>query len=105
MGRDGAQFNKEKPSMDATEAELVQRVVLRGDTEALSALYRLNYSAIYAYFCKRVRDKHEAEMLAAETFKRVVEALKAGRYQERGTPFSAWLFGIARLVYLEYRRN
>lgn len=61
--------------------------------EAFGALYERYHPMIFRYAHRRTHDRMQAEDIAAETFLRAMRAL--GRYEERGMPFSAWLFRIA----------
>ena len=61
--------------------------------EAFGALYERYHPMIFGYAHRCTHDQMQAEDIAAETFLRAMRAL--GRYEERGMPFSAWLFRIA----------
>lgn len=51
----------------------------------------------------RTRHKTVAEDLTAEVFAQVVTAIE--RYEDRGLPFGAWLFRIARARLVDYIRR
>lgn len=93
------------PSSDhAKEWELVQRAQLL-DEAALSELYSAYYPRIYNYAFLQLGDVQTAEDLASEVMLKVLESIK--KYQYKGTPFSAWVFRIARnrLIDLHRRRK
>jgi RNA polymerase sigma-70 factor, ECF subfamily len=84
------------------EQALVARARV-GDAEAIAELYRCHSRAIYRYFYFRIKDHHIAEDLTGELFLQVMEALP--RYVDRGRPFTAWLFRIARYRLIDYYRH
>ena len=49
---------------------------------------------LFGYLMNTLRDKSLAEDILQSTWTKAIEALP--RYQERGLPFSSWLFAIAR---------
>ena len=73
------------------EVELVARA--KTDAAAFGVLYERYVGKIYNYIYYRTGDRHEAEDLTARTFQRAMAHV--GRYDERGLPFSAWLYRIA----------
>ena len=76
----------------------------RGDAEAFAALYQAHVQAIYRYVAHRVNDTHLAEDLTADVFTRALQSLDT--YQDRGKPFVAWLYRIARARVIDtYRRT
>lgn len=82
----------------AAAASRVVRLVQRaqeGDRDAFGELYRLYHASIFrlARFSVPASD---AEDVVAETFLRAWESLP--RYRDKGAPFVAWLYGIARHV-------
>lgn len=84
------------------EAELVRRAAA-GDRRALGTLYKRHVDAVYRFMYYRTRDPVVAEDLAADTFAAVMKAIP--RYEERGIPFGAWLFRIARAQWVDYERR
>ena len=83
------------------EAQLIQQAKGR-DAEALSELYRRHVDQIYRYVRYRIADAVAAEDLTAEVFLRAVEGLTA--YEDRGTPFAAWLYRIAQARVADFWR-
>jgi RNA polymerase sigma-70 factor (ECF subfamily) len=90
------------PNNSADERALVQRA-RAGDSEAISELYHLHSKAIFRYFLFRVKDRCTAEDLTGEVFLQIVEALP--RYVDRGRPFAAWIFRIARYRVIDFYRR
>ena len=74
------------------EAALVARA--RTDPDAFGQLYESYVDRVYSYIYHRVGNVQDAEDLTARTFHRALE--KFDSYEDRGLPFSAWLFRIAR---------
>jgi RNA polymerase sigma-70 factor (ECF subfamily) len=64
-----------------------------GDADAISALYERYAPQIQRYIASRLGDPVLAEDVCADVFVKVLESLE--RYEDRGWPFSAWLYRIA----------
>jgi len=58
---------------------------------------------VYRYVYSRVRDRAHAEDVTADVFRRVLESI--GRFQWKESPFSAWLFGVARRAVADHFRR
>jgi RNA polymerase sigma-70 factor (ECF subfamily) len=86
------------------EWELVQRAQTL-DEAALASLYSAYYPRVYNYAFLQLGDIQAAEDLASEVMLKLLESIK--KYRFRGTPFSAWVFRIARnrLIDLHRRRK
>jgi RNA polymerase sigma-70 factor, ECF subfamily len=74
------------------ESALIARAKA-GDPDAFSALYERYAPQIQRYIASRLGDPVQAEDVCADVFVKVLESL--GRYEDRGWPFSAWLYRIA----------
>ncbi|MCZ6789836.1 MAG: sigma-70 family RNA polymerase sigma factor, partial [Chloroflexi bacterium] len=77
----------------ASVAFLVKRAIRR-EVAAFEQLYELFIDRIYRYLLYRVGDGHLAEDLTSAVFLKAWQSIE--QYQERGVPFSAWLYRIAR---------
>jgi RNA polymerase sigma-70 factor (ECF subfamily) len=75
----------------------------RGDEPAFTELYRRYADRVYRFCLFRVNRPADAEDLMQQTFVRAIEALP--RYEERGLPFGAWLFRIARNAVIDFQRS
>ena len=64
------------------------------EPQAFGTLYQLYLTRIYRYMRARVASDEDAADLTQQLFLRAFDALP--RYKEKGLPFSAWLFRIAR---------
>ena len=87
--------------VDADVAGLVADA-RRGNEAAFTELYRRYADRVYRFCLFRVRQPADAKDLMQQTFLRAIEALP--RYEERGLPFGAWLFRIARNVVIDHER-
>jgi len=83
------------------EVELVARA--KTDAAAFGVLYERYVGKIYNYIYYRAGDRHEAEDLTARTFQRAMAHV--ARYDERGLPFSAWLYRIAHNLVANWHRD
>ena len=86
----------------ASVASLVKKAVNR-DVAAFEQLYSLFIDRIYKFFLYRVGDSHLAEDLTSTVFVKAWQSID--RYQERGAPFSAWLYKIARNSVVDHYRK
>ncbi len=84
-----------------SDAALVQ--LAKEDSEAFGELYERYVDKIYNYISYRVSDQAEAEDLTARTFFRALR--KIDSYEERGLPFSAWLYRIAHNLVANWHRS
>ncbi len=73
------------------------------DPAAFGALYERYATKIYNYIYYRTGNHHDAEDLTARTFQRAMNHI--GRYNERGAPFSAWLYRIAHNLVANWHRD
>ena len=83
------------------ESELVGQA--RQDPKAFGVLYERYVERIYAYIFHRVGNAQDAEDLTARTFYRALDRLDT--YEDRGLPFSAWLFRIAHNLVANWHRD
>ncbi len=89
------------PGDNENEAALVERA--RTDPTAFGQLYELYVDRVYSYIYHRVGNVQDAEDLTARTFYRALEKLDT--YEDRGLPFSAWLFRIAHNLVANWHRD
>ena len=83
---------------------LTGRIKLRVTDEdyAFSALYQQLADRVTRYIAVRVGTTQVAEDLAAQTFLKVLEAMRRGK---GGRNMQAWVFGIARHVVADHYRH
>jgi len=83
------------------EALLVERA--KEDPAAFGVLYKRYVKKIYNYIYYRTSNHHDAEDLTARTFYRALSNLDG--YENRGFPFSAWLYRIAHNLVANWHRD
>jgi RNA polymerase sigma-70 factor, ECF subfamily len=84
------------------EHELIQKAK-NGDREAFGELYIRHMDLIYRYIRSRVTDKRDAEDSTETVFLQAFQALP--RYVDRGVPFTAFLYSVARNVIVDHYRK
>jgi RNA polymerase sigma-70 factor (ECF subfamily) len=84
-----------------TDGQLIERA--RTDAAAFGQLYGRYVDRIYNYIYHRVGSPDDAEDLTARTFHRALVNL--AEYEDRGAPFSAWLFRIAHNLVANWHRD
>ena len=83
---------------------VVLEKAVQGDSEAFGLLYERYVTRIYNYIFYRIGSSYDAEDLTERVFIRALRHIN--RYNNRGLPFSAWLYRIAHnLVANWYRDN
>ncbi len=76
----------------------------QGDSAAFAALYEEYSPTIYRFLRRRLDGPDEAvEDLTEDVFVKVYQ--KLDRYEERGLPFTAWLYRIAHNQLVDYLRS
>ena len=74
-----------------------------GDAAAFGALYERYRDAIYRFCLSRTGSSHDAEDLTADVFVKALQSID--RYQDRGLPFAAFLYRIARNAAIDRART
>jgi RNA polymerase sigma-70 factor (ECF subfamily) len=87
------------------EAEDKQLLIAskKGDAEAFGELYERYALSVFRFVFAHTSDRMDAEDLTEEVFLRTWRSL--GNYQERGVPFLAFLFRIARNAIIDHYRQ
>ena len=85
-----------------TDGALV-RAAKSGDAAAFGELYERYRDAIYRYCLSRTGTAHDAEDLTSDVFVKALHSID--RYQERGLPFVAFLYRIARNAAIDRSRT
>lgn len=96
---------KKKPvpvNLEITDDNVVT-LASSGNAEAFSYLYEQNVKRIYNYIYYRIGSEQDAEDLTARVFHRAFGHI--GSYEEKGVPFSAWLYRIAHNLIANWHRD
>jgi RNA polymerase sigma-70 factor (ECF subfamily) len=93
--------NQNGPAESVPDTTLVDRA--KANPEAFGALYERYVDKIYSYIYYRTGNQADAEDLTAKTFYRAMQHMR--RYEERGLPFSAWLYRIAHNLVANWHRD
>ena len=102
-----AQFRRrraleESPRQRDMTARAVRRAQL-GDREALRYLYVEYADNVFGYVSSIVRDEHEAEDITQHVFAKLMLVLP--KYEQRQSPFLAWILRVARNVAVDHLRR
>lgn len=73
------------------------------DPEAFGELYARHVRRIYNYIYYRTGNHHDAEDLTARVFQRAL--LHVGAFEDKGVPFTAWLYRIAHNLVANWHRD
>ncbi len=83
------------------DSELIARA--KTDKDAFGQLYERYAAKIYNYIYYRTGNVADAEDLTARVFIRAMQHI--GKYDDRGVPFSAWLYRIAHNLVANWHRD
>jgi RNA polymerase sigma-70 factor, ECF subfamily len=87
-----------------SEIRLLVRAAQGGDREAFGELYERLAPGLYRYFYHRTnRSAEVAEDLTEDVFVKIMGRLD--RYEDRGLPFTAWVYQVARNLAVDYVRR
>jgi len=98
-----AQEIRENGTYDKTEVPRLVEWAADGNVEAFGELYSIYLDQIHRYVFYQVRDRMTAEDLTEEIFVKAWKAL--GRYKQKNSAFSAWLYRIAHNHVVDYFRT
>lgn len=87
---------------DASVDDLA-RAAAGGDVDAVGRLYDCLVEPIYRYVAMRLHRREDAEDITQLVFERIVGNLP--RYRQKGRPFGAWAFRIARNAVIDHQRR
>ncbi|MGD2059200.1 MAG: sigma-70 family RNA polymerase sigma factor [Anaerolineales bacterium] len=85
-----------------TDAELIT-LAQSGEVNAFGQLYERYLDRIFRYVLSRVDQEHVAEDITEMVFLRSFESLAT--YEDRGHPFSAYLYQVARNLLVDHYRQ
>lgn len=90
------------PDSRNDDARLVKRAK-SGDADAFGQLHDRYAEAIFRFLHARLNNRMDAEDIYGEVFLRAWNSLP--RYKDKGLPFSAYLFRIARNLLVDHYRK
>lgn len=73
------------------------------DPEAFGELYARHVTRIYNYIYYRTGNHHDAEDITARVFQRALRHV--GAFEDKGVPFTAWLYRIAHNLVANWHRD
>ena len=88
--------------LEISDADALARAA-QGDSEAFGILYDRYVGRIYNYIYYRTGNQHDAEDLTSRVFTRAMKHIP--KYEDRGLPFSAWLYRIAHNLVANWHRD
>jgi RNA polymerase sigma-70 factor (ECF subfamily) len=88
-------------SSSIDEKALIERA--KEDKDAFGQLYEIYVDRIYNYVYYRTGNVADAEDLTAKIFVRAMKHIP--RYEDKGVPFSAWLYRIAHNLVANWHRD
>lgn len=84
------------------ERKLIKKATV-GESEAFGLLYDYYLPKIYRFILIKVSHREEAEDLSHQVFLQAWQNIR--EYDDRGHPFSSWLYRIARNTVIDYYRK
>jgi RNA polymerase sigma-70 factor (ECF subfamily) len=87
---------------DKSESDLIS-MASDGNSEAFGILYEKYIDQIYNYIYFRTSNGKDAEDICSRVFLRALKHIE--RYEDRGYPFSAWLYRIAHNLVVNWYRD
>jgi len=86
-----------------SDYELIQRFI-KGEQSCFDILIRRHKNKVFAYISLYIRDQALAEDLFQDTFMKVIQSVKAGKYQDNGK-FISWVMRIAHNLIIDHFRR
>ncbi|MEN8227966.1 MAG: sigma-70 family RNA polymerase sigma factor [Bacteroidota bacterium] len=85
------------------DQDLVQAYI-KGDQSAIEILINRHRSKVYTYILLTIKNQPLAEDLFQETFIKVIQSLRAGKYRDNGR-FLSWVIRIAHNLIIDHFRK
>lgn len=85
------------------DQELVQ-AFLKGDQSAIEVLINRHRTKVYTYILLTIKNQQLAEDLFQETFIKVIQSLRRGKYRDDGR-FLSWVIRIAHNLIIDHFRK
>jgi RNA polymerase sigma-70 factor (ECF subfamily) len=94
---------EEMPDWQNSEDSELIRIAQEGESEAFGELYHRYAKIVFRFIYANLNDRLDAEDLTEEVFLRAWRSLS--KYRQKGVPFLAYLFKIARNVLIDFYRR
>lgn len=88
---------------DLSDQELVQAYI-KGDQSAIETLIHRHRSKVFTYILLTIKNHQLAEDLFQDTFIKVIQSLKGGKYKDNGR-FLSWVIRIAHNLIIDHFRK
>ncbi len=88
---------------ETSDYELLQGFI-KGEQSCFNELINRYKNKVYAYISLYIRDQALAEDIFQETFLKVIQSLKSGKYYENGR-FLSWVMRIAHNLIIDHFRR
>jgi len=89
--------------VELSDQELVQ-AFLNGDESCIDILVNRHRTKVYTYILLTIKNQSLAEDLFQETFIKVIQSLRKGRYRDNGR-FLSWVIRIAHNLIIDHYRK
>ena len=86
-----------------SDQDLVQAYI-KGDHSAIEVLINKHRSKVYTYILLTIKNQQLAEDLFQETFIKVIQSLRGGKYKDNGK-FVSWVIRIAHNLIIDHFRK
>jgi RNA polymerase sigma-70 factor (ECF subfamily) len=86
-----------------SDYELIQRFV-NGEQSCFNQIIHRHKNKVFAYISLYIRDQALAEDIFQDTFMKVIQSVKKGRYQDNGK-FISWVMRIAHNLIIDHFRR
>jgi RNA polymerase sigma-70 factor (ECF subfamily) len=86
-----------------SDYELIQRFI-KGEQSCFEQIIHRHKNKVFAYISLYIRDQALAEDLFQDTFMKVIQSVKTGKYQDNGK-FISWVMRIAHNLIIDHFRR
>jgi len=86
-----------------SDYELIQRFI-KGEQSCFEQLIHRHKNKVFTYISLYIRDQALAEDLFQDTYMKVIQSVKAGKYQDNGK-FISWVMRIAHNLIIDHFRR
>lgn len=86
-----------------SDYELIQRFI-KGEQSCFEQLIHRHKNKVFSYISLYIRDQALAEDLFQDTFMKVIQSVKTGKYQDNGK-FISWVMRIAHNLIIDHFRR